>query len=73
MIQHLVAAGVAAGITAFMTPVVRRASRRLGAVDVPEDRKVHKLPTPTSGGVAIYLGVLAGVVAARVLPAFREL
>jgi UDP-GlcNAc:undecaprenyl-phosphate/decaprenyl-phosphate GlcNAc-1-phosphate transferase len=73
LIQHLIVVAVAAAVTALATPGVRRVARRLGAVDVPEDRKVHKLPTPTSGGVAIYAGVLAGVIVARFLPAFREL
>jgi UDP-GlcNAc:undecaprenyl-phosphate GlcNAc-1-phosphate transferase len=73
LIQHLIVGAVAAGVTALATPGVVRIARRFGAVDVPEDRKVHKLPTPTSGGIAIYAGVLAGVLVARFLPAFREL
>jgi UDP-GlcNAc:undecaprenyl-phosphate GlcNAc-1-phosphate transferase len=31
----------------------------LGALDVPTDRKLHRVPTPTYGGVAIYLGFVA--------------
>jgi UDP-GlcNAc:undecaprenyl-phosphate GlcNAc-1-phosphate transferase len=71
--QHLIVVAVAGCVTALATPGVTKIARRLGAVDVPEDRKVHRLPTPTSGGIAIYAGVLAGFIVARFLPAFREL
>jgi UDP-GlcNAc:undecaprenyl-phosphate GlcNAc-1-phosphate transferase len=59
------------GISAALVPVVRRVSVRLGFVDHPNPRKVHRAPMPLGGGVAIYLGValpaLAGLVAALAL------
>ena len=54
-----------------LTPAVLRLSRRLGAVDVPDDRKVHAVPTPTLGGVAIFCGFLAGFAVASALGPFR--
>jgi UDP-GlcNAc:undecaprenyl-phosphate GlcNAc-1-phosphate transferase len=59
---------VSAGVTVATTPLVRRLSLRLGWIDRPSDRKVHPSPTPTVGGLAIYLGVLAGLVATRFTP-----
>jgi UDP-GlcNAc:undecaprenyl-phosphate GlcNAc-1-phosphate transferase len=46
--------------TLILTPLVRRTAVRLGAVDIPDDRKVHAEPTPLLGGVAMFLAVLAG-------------
>ncbi|RUS45620.1 MraY family glycosyltransferase [Cohnella sp. AR92] len=43
----------------FLVPIVREAARRLGFVDRPTMRKVHKIPVPLSGGLAIYIGVIS--------------
>lgn len=51
----------AAAVTAVLTPVASRLSRRVGAIAVPSDRKVHEQPTPTLGGLAMLLGVIAAV------------
>jgi UDP-GlcNAc:undecaprenyl-phosphate GlcNAc-1-phosphate transferase len=37
---------------------VRRFGPRLGLVDRPGHRKVHAKPTPTSGGLAVWLGIV---------------
>ncbi|KNZ70073.1 glycosyl transferase family protein [Thermincola ferriacetica] len=42
--------------TLIMTPLVRRLAFKIGAVDCPNDRKVHCKPMPRLGGVAIFLG-----------------
>jgi len=38
-----------------LTPLVQRLAPRLGAVDRPEERRVHERLTPTAGGLAIYI------------------
>ena len=38
--------------------VVRRLGPRLGLVDRPGARKIHEKPMPTSGGLAIWLGLV---------------
>lgn len=68
MHAYLLVFVVSAGVTLVSTPLVRRLSLRLGWIDRPSDRKVHPAPTPTVGGLAIYLGVLAGLVATRFVP-----
>ena len=49
---------------------VRRLSVRIGAVVRPDARHVHERPTPTLGGVAMLLGVLAGMFAAWCMGSF---
>jgi UDP-GlcNAc:undecaprenyl-phosphate GlcNAc-1-phosphate transferase len=41
------------------TPLARWLGPRLGVMDAPEERKVHRHPVPRLGGIAIYLVVLA--------------
>ncbi len=36
------------------TPIARRVALRVGAIDLPNERKVHTRPMPLLGGVAIY-------------------
>ncbi len=43
-------------ITLFATPLSRLAAYRIGAVDMPDQRKVHNGPMPRLGGLAVYLG-----------------
>ena len=62
---------VAAGVTWALTPVVRQAALRLGAVVSPDSRRVHERPTPTLGGAAMFAGFLAAMALASVLPQFR--
>jgi UDP-GlcNAc:undecaprenyl-phosphate GlcNAc-1-phosphate transferase len=60
LIHYLIVFGVTA-VTAFVsTPVVRKGAVAFGAIDRPSDRKVHPRPTPTVGGLAIFVAVLAG-------------
>jgi UDP-GlcNAc:undecaprenyl-phosphate GlcNAc-1-phosphate transferase len=70
--RYLIVFAVAAAVTTLATPLVRRLSVRVGAIDVPDDRKVHTDPTPTMGGLAIYLALLAGLGTAYVMPSFRD-
>jgi len=45
-------------ITIALIPLLRSAALRLHAMDVPDARKVHPLPMPRTGGVAMAAGVL---------------
>ena len=47
----------------MVTPSVQRLAVRWGAVDKPEARKVHKGIIPRLGGLAIYAGFIAAVLA----------
>ncbi len=61
---------VAMGVTSMATPWVIRLARRLGAIDLPGGRKTHVEPMPRIGGVAVFLGFLAGLGTAAFLAGF---
>ena len=59
----------AACVCMAATPFMRRLALRLGAMDTPgESRRVHTTPIPRMGGLAIFLGFLAGVLPFASLP-----
>lgn len=47
--------------TIAVTPLCRIVSRRLGLVDPPGGRKVHLVPIPRTGGIAILFGYAVGL------------
>lgn len=47
---------LAFAITFLSTPWVTRLAHRIGAVDKPNNRKVHQKPMPRLGGLAIFIG-----------------
>ncbi len=71
MSAYLIVFLAASATTFLLTPLVRRAVVRVGGVDVPNDRKVHPVPTPTMGGLAMYGGLLVGLLVSRILPFFK--
>ncbi len=55
----LLSLAVAFFISYMAVPVVRIIAFKIGAVDVPKDeRRMHKVPIPRMGGLAIYFGFL---------------
>jgi len=49
-------------VTLIATPIMRRLAIAHGVVDHPSDpRKVHRIPIAYLGGVAVFLGLLAGI------------
>jgi UDP-GlcNAc:undecaprenyl-phosphate GlcNAc-1-phosphate transferase len=48
---------VSSVLTSFVaTGIVRRAAERIGLVDEPDERKIHRIATPRLGGLAIIFG-----------------
>lgn len=45
---------------------VRALARRLGLIDKPGHRKVHDVPVPTGGGLAIWLGIVVPLAAGQI-------
>jgi UDP-GlcNAc:undecaprenyl-phosphate GlcNAc-1-phosphate transferase len=68
----LAVGGAAALLGYFLTLVVRAIAKRVGAYAVPRDRKVHRAPTPTLGGLAVYAGFVAAFGVAGLFPSLRE-
>jgi len=46
-------------VSFIATPYVKKLAEKIGAVDAPNQRKVHTRVMPRMGGLAIYLGYLA--------------
>ena len=44
----------------LVTPFIIRVANHVGALDIPNKRKVHTVPIPRLGGVGIFLGFLLG-------------
>ena len=47
-------------ISLFLVPLSKKIAVHVGAMDVPNERKVHKKPMPRLGGLAIYGSFLIG-------------
>ena len=54
-------------VTTVVFPYVLRYARKHNIVDNPDARKLHRLPVPVMGGVAVYAGMLAGCLAMSLL------
>jgi UDP-GlcNAc:undecaprenyl-phosphate/decaprenyl-phosphate GlcNAc-1-phosphate transferase len=70
---YLIVFGASAGTAFVATPLVRRFSILVGAIDRPSDRKVHPKPTPTLGGIAIFLALVAGWLVSHQMPFFDRM
>ena len=73
MVSYLIVFLVAAGVTFGLTPLVRRLAIRFGAIDQPSERKLHVVPTPTMGGLAMWIGFLVAIGVSRFLPFFDSM
>ena len=59
MLTSFFAFALALALSFGATPLVRRLAKKIGAVDVPKDgRRMHKVPIPRIGGLAIFGGFL---------------
>src|SRR5215472_2838194 len=63
---------IAAAVTYLLTPLVRRGSIAIGARHAARSRDVHTSPTPLLGGVAMFVGLAAGLLVAERLSYLRE-
>lgn len=45
-----------------ITPFIKKVAMHVGAMDIPNARKVHKVPIPRLGGLGIYMGFLLGYI-----------
>ncbi|MCL6449968.1 MAG: undecaprenyl/decaprenyl-phosphate alpha-N-acetylglucosaminyl 1-phosphate transferase [Acetobacteraceae bacterium] len=62
-VRLVLALGISVALSLCLTPVVRRLALRLGALDRPVERSVHRQPTPHLGGLAIFLAFTASILA----------
>ena len=60
---NIIIAFILAVLTCFVvTPYTMRLAKKVGAVDIPSQRKIHKKPIPRLGGLAIISGFLVSVI-----------
>ena len=71
MLAYGIVFAVAAAVTFVLTPAVWKLSIRWGAVVKPDERRIHESATPTLGGIAMLVALLAALGVAWLLPAFR--
>ena len=46
--------------SALLVPIVRKTAIHIGALDIPNKRKVHHHPIPRLGGLAVFFSFLLG-------------
>jgi UDP-GlcNAc:undecaprenyl-phosphate GlcNAc-1-phosphate transferase len=70
VLAYLVVGGAAAVATGLTTSLVRQFAERSGLLTSPDDRDVHDSPTPSIGGPAMLVGLLAGALVAWLIGDF---
>src|SRR5436190_10864665 len=50
-------------IVILLTPAVGNLARRLGVVDQPDGRRLHVIPVPRLGGIALFFGIIVPALA----------
>ena len=70
---YLIVGFFAMFVTLVTTPLVRRFARHRNWVAMPSERKVHKVPTPDVGGIALFAGVVAALLLAWNMDRFSPL
>jgi UDP-GlcNAc:undecaprenyl-phosphate GlcNAc-1-phosphate transferase len=71
---YLAALAVSFAVATGVTPLTRWLARRCGALDPVDPRKIHSVPTPRWGGLAIMLGFFSSIFWVwHEFPAFQKL
>ncbi len=61
-------------VTILVTPLIRRLAVAHGVIDLPnEARKQHKQPIAYLGGIAVFLGIISGILYSYLARAFPQL
>ena len=63
---------VTAAVTYLLTPLVRRVAVATRAIHAPRARDTHTEPTPLLGGLAMYGGLVAGLIVASRLTSLQD-
>lgn len=61
MPEYILAFLVAMAMSLIVTPPVIKFALKTGAVDLPNERKVHKVPIPRIGGLGIYIAFMVAL------------
>src|SRR5580700_10940069 len=72
MREYLLVLHVTAAVTSLLTPLVRRVAVATRAIHAPRARDTHTEPTPLLGGLAMYGGLVAGLIVASRLTSLQD-
>jgi UDP-GlcNAc:undecaprenyl-phosphate GlcNAc-1-phosphate transferase len=72
MREYLLVLVVTAAVTFLLTPLVRRLAVGTHAIHAPRARDTHTEPTPLLGGLAMYGGLVAGLIVASRLTSLQD-
>jgi UDP-GlcNAc:undecaprenyl-phosphate/decaprenyl-phosphate GlcNAc-1-phosphate transferase len=72
MREYLLVLLVTAAVTFLLTPLVRRVAVATRAIHAPRARDTHTKPTPLLGGLAMYGGLVAGLIVASRLTSLQD-
>lgn len=61
MVKIVLLALITLIVSLLITPLIIKLALKMNATDKPNERKVHKTPTPTMGGLAIFISFCIGV------------
>lgn len=68
LVKYLAVWSVGFLITLLLTPLIRRLMIHFGVVDVPDERRAHRAPTPRGGGLAVVAGFYGAAALALFYP-----
>jgi UDP-GlcNAc:undecaprenyl-phosphate GlcNAc-1-phosphate transferase len=72
MREYVLVLLVTAAVTFLLTPLVRRVAVATRAIHAPRTRDTHTEPTPLLGGLAMYGGLVAGLIVASRLTSLQD-
>ncbi|MCH7788991.1 MAG: undecaprenyl/decaprenyl-phosphate alpha-N-acetylglucosaminyl 1-phosphate transferase [Acidobacteria bacterium] len=72
LVDYALVTGAAGATTAVATPIVWRVAVKHGWVVEPDGHRLHAKPTPALGGIAMWLGLCAGLLVAWSRQGFDE-
>src|SRR5215469_14241498 len=72
MREYLLVLLITAAVTFVLTPLVRRVAVATRAIHAPRARDSHTKPTPLLGGLAMYGGLVAGLIVASRLTSLQD-
>lgn len=61
LIEFLITAAVSFLVAYISVPLCKKIAYFVGAIDYPGNRRINSSPIPRCGGIALYLGLVAGV------------
>lgn len=62
LIRILLMAATTFLFVVIIMPIIKKIAVHINAMDIPDERKVHKKPMPRLGGLGIFLGFLLGYI-----------